>query len=53
MLLYIISWGILSVFAFKSKGGEFCEINISKEDGEKRIKIALSDMMELIYSRPK
>lgn len=36
----------------KATGGEFCEIDVSKEEGENRIKKALSDMMELIYSRP-
>lgn len=33
-------------------GGEFCGIDVRKEDGEDRIKKALVDMMELIYSRP-
>lgn len=37
----------------KATGGEFCEIDISKEEGENRVKKALSDMMEIIYSRPK
>lgn len=37
----------------KATGGEFCEIDISKNDGENRIKKALSDIMELIYSQPK
>lgn len=33
----------------KATGGEFCEVDVSKEDGDKRIKKALTDMLELIY----
>lgn len=37
----------------KATGGDFCEIDISKEDGENRIKKALEDIIELIYSGTK
>lgn len=37
----------------KATGGEFCEIDINKDEGETRIKKALVDIIELIYTNPK
>lgn len=36
----------------QATGGKFCGIDITKEEGVKRIKKAIKDMVELIYSIP-
>ncbi len=37
----------------KATGGEFCEVDIHTEKGTQRIKKAISDIMELIYTSAK